>query len=86
MIPFPLIIENEPELRRFIRDIFKEVTKDPYSDLPLYMKKQDCYNYQKIGRRIVDAAITSGDLVVSLIHGKKRIKRDNFLKWINKTK
>ncbi|MCL4483781.1 MAG: hypothetical protein M1445_14420 [Bacteroidetes bacterium] len=86
MVNFPLIIENEPELRRFIRDIFREVVKDPVQDLPALMSIRQCCKQKGISRDMVKTSIDRGELKLSVIGGKTGIKRNDFLNWINKTK
>lgn len=85
-LQYPIIIDNEPELCRLIRDIFKQAVKDPASELPEFMSRQDCYKHRRIGRRIVDDAISSGALKLTVVERRLRIKRNDFLNWINKTK
>jgi hypothetical protein len=86
MIPFPLIIEDEPELRRFIRDIFKEAVKDPSQDLPVLMSIRACCRTPGISRDMVKAALLKGELKFSSIGGKEGIKRNDFINWIINTK
>ena len=85
-ISFPLIIENEPELRRFIRDIFQEAVKDPASELPVLMSIRRCCKFPGISRDMVKAALLKGEVKLSVIGGKTGIKRNDFINWINKTK
>ena len=84
MISFPLIIENEPELRRFIRDIFREVVKDPVSDLPVLLSIRECCKTKGVNYYMVKAALKSGELKYSTLGGKTGIKRADFTNWINK--
>jgi hypothetical protein len=86
MINFPLIIENEPELRRFIRDMFKEAVKDTTEDLPALMSQRQCYQQKGISQQMVTAALKKGELELTTIGGKTGIRRSDFLNWINKTK
>lgn len=83
MVQFPLIIENEPELKRFIRDIFKEAVKDPVQDLPVFMSERHCCTFIGISRDMVKTAISKGELKLSHMGGKTGIRRKDFLDWIN---
>ena len=83
---YPIIIDNEPELCRLIRDIFQQVVKDPASDLPVFMSQRQCYSKDGISKDMVRNAIKKGELKLSVIGGKTGIKRNDFLNWINKTK
>lgn len=86
MVHFPLIIEDEPELRRFIRDIFREVVKDPAADLPVLMSQRQCYLHNGVSQKMVTRALVKGELKLSHLGGKVGIKRNDFINWINKTK
>jgi len=78
---YPIIIEDEPHLCRLIRQIAKEVAKELPGKEPPLMTKQDCYN--EVGRRMTDEAIASGALKLSAVQGRVKIKRIDFINWIN---
>lgn len=80
-LQYPIIIDNEPELLRFVRDLINEATKDPYANLPLLMSKQDVYKL--VGRDLADRAIKNGSLKLSFIDGRYCIKKQDFINWIN---
>ena len=82
-LQYPIVIDNEPELCRFIRDIFQQVVKDPYSDLPVFMSQRQCSKVKGISYDMVKSALLKGELKLSVIGGKTGIKRTDFLSWIN---
>jgi hypothetical protein len=83
---YPIIIENEPEFCRLVRQIFKEVVKDPVLEYPVLMSIRKCCLVDGVSRDMVKTALNRGELKLSNIGGKTGIKRADFINWTNKTK
>ena len=86
-ISFPLIIEDEPQLSRFIYAISKDTAKRTATEMLMQtgqiksmITKAECCRL--VSRRKVEAAITKSELRC-VVKGKNiLIKREEFEKWM----
>jgi hypothetical protein len=86
-IKFPLVLEDLPQLKRFVRSVTREVFTEVQSlnsapGAKAFMTKQDCYR-EAGSRDLVDRAIRNGTLRVRTKEGRRGILRPEFLQWLD---